>query len=83
MGHHIAADGRFKSDKYKDLAPDKIVLSFHDPHAQKALLEYANDVFLVDDGDEELAEDILTRLETIQGLPIGFLSRNRALHAAK
>ena len=57
MRRHIDADGRFQSDKYPDLAPDKIVLSFRDPAARKALLHFSwmTDV-------EELALDLLERV---------------------
>ena len=61
MGEHINAKGQFQSDKYPDLAPDKIILSFKDEHARLPLLEYAA---LTD--DKELAEDMLTRIRTIQ-----------------
>ncbi len=60
MGHHIDIEGRFQSDKYPDLPPDKIVLSFKDPAARMALAEYAR--FTTDD---ELGADIDARLETI------------------
>ena len=61
MGHHIDDEGRFQSDKYPDLAPDKIVLSFKDPHAQIALDMYAEMC-----EDAELREDILARLDSIE-----------------
>lgn len=60
MGHHINNEGQFQSDKYPDLPPDKIILSFKDPHAKEALRRYAE---LTD--DKVLAEDILIRLKTI------------------
>ena len=63
MGHHINADGQFQSDKYPDLPPDKIVLSFKDPAARDALRTYVATVKIFG-GDEELAEDITTRLAT-------------------
>ncbi len=62
MGHHIDDQGRFQSDKYPDLAPDKIILSFKDVHAHLPLallaIEYIS-------ADPELSRDILTRLETL------------------
>lgn len=58
MGHHINKDGKFQSDKYKNLKPDKIVLSFRDPYARVALCVFAK---LTE--DRELAEDILQRLD--------------------
>lgn len=57
MGHHIDDEGRFQSDKYPELSPDKIVLSFKDPAAKVALRVYAAHT-----EDGELAEDITTRL---------------------
>jgi hypothetical protein len=60
MGHHITSEGTFQSDKYPDLAPDKIVLSFKDKEAQEALKVFAHTT-----NDRELAEDILERLLTI------------------
>jgi len=60
MGHHIDKQGRFQSDKYPDLPPDKIILSFKDKFARQALHLYA-----MGTKDEELAKDIKTRLRTI------------------
>ncbi len=60
MSHHIV-NGRFKSDKFPDLAPDKIVLSFKDAAARLALKRFADMT-----QDRELAEDIKTRLKSIQ-----------------
>ena len=62
MGHHINEKGEFQSDKYPDLAPDKIVLSFKDEHARAALEVYAARVFRT---DPELTEDIRERIDTI------------------
>ena len=64
MGHHIDAQGRFQSDKYPDLAPDKIVLSFKEPAARFALTQYTH---VCKDG--ELVEDIVERLRTIIPTP--------------
>jgi len=61
MGHHINGKGQFQSDKYPYLAPDKIVLSFKDPHARKVLLRYAKL-----SKDLELSEDICTRITSIE-----------------
>ena len=60
MGHHIDAKGRFQSDKHPDLAPDKIVLSFKDVCARRALRGFA-----LQTKDVELAANILTRLDSI------------------
>jgi len=61
MGHHINEKGQFKSDKYPDLPPDKIILSFKDPLARKALKLYAELT-----KDTELAKDIVTRINTVE-----------------
>lgn len=60
MGHHIDKQGRFQSDKYPDLPPDKIVLSFNDPLARDALLVLAQSY---SGADPELTADIRQRLE--------------------
>lgn len=62
MGHHIDSEGRFQSDKYPDLAPDKIVVSFKDPRARRALRCVAEDYLHT---DPELSLDITKRLESI------------------
>ena len=80
MGHHIDNEGRFQSDKYPDLAPDKIVLSFKDFAARQALWIYAE---LTD--DDELGKDIMMRildLETDEDRPadIQIASRGESTH---
>ena len=60
MSKHINKNGQFQSDKFPNLDVDKIVLSFKDPAARKALKEFA---FYTE--DDELGEDIQTRLNTI------------------
>jgi len=61
MGHHIDDQGRFQSDKYPNLPPDKVLLSFQDPAARSALREYA--LYVTDHGgDHDFADDIITRL---------------------
>lgn len=60
MGHHINDEGQFQSDKYPDLPPDKIILSFRDDAAFKPLLDYAAAT-----DDEELGDDIVSRLMDI------------------
>jgi len=62
MGHHINDKGEFQSDKYPDLAPDKMVISFKDPIGRQALQLYAQ---LCHDVDNELSGDIFKRLITI------------------
>lgn len=61
MGHHINSEGHFQSDKYPDLPPDKIVLSFKDEDAQPAL-----SLFCRLTKDRELGDDILARLDTME-----------------
>jgi len=61
MSHHINKQGQFQSDKYPELAPDKIMLSFKDKAAQIALIMFADNT-----SDIELAEDILTRIKSIK-----------------
>ena len=65
MGHHIDKEGRFQSDKYPDLGPDKIVLSFKDREARLALSVFAN-VYKKNGKDPELVQDIRTRLASIE-----------------
>lgn len=60
MGHHIDREGRFQSDKFPNLLPDKIVLSFKDPAARRALRVYS-----IHAEDRELANDIWKRLQSI------------------
>ena len=61
MSHHINKEGQFQSDKYPELKPDKIVLSFKDPIARKVLLDYAG--FSL---DMELSRDIIKRIHAIE-----------------
>lgn len=61
MGHHINDKGQFQSDKYPDLSPDKIVLSFKDQAAKKALY-----TFWQETKDIELAKDIKKRLDDLE-----------------
>ena len=60
MGKHIDKEGRFRSDKFPDLDPDYVALSFKDAAARQALA-----VFCQHTKDQELADDILKRIETI------------------
>lgn len=61
MGHHINSLGQFQSDKYPGLPPDRILLSFSDPHARTVLERYAYLTL-----DRELAFDIMQRIATIK-----------------
>ena len=63
MGHHIDFWGQFQSDKYPNLPPDKIVLSFKDPNARKPLILYSQMCYV---DDKELSLDIMERLNTIE-----------------
>ena len=65
MGHHIDKNGQFKSDKYPDLPPDKIVVSFKHPEAWPALAALAEGYRRK---DPELADDIEARLRSARGL---------------
>jgi len=62
MGYHIDDQGRFQSDKYPKLPPDKIVVSFKDEMAWAALETLAD---CYDDIDQDLADDIRTRLRSM------------------
>lgn len=62
MGHHIDTEGRFQSDKYPELGPDKIVVSFRHPEARRALYALADGYRAKDPG---FADDILGRLRRI------------------
>ena len=62
MGHHINEKGEFQSDKYPELPPNKIILSFKDKEAREVLRAYAKVT-----PDKELANDILKALNNIDG----------------
>ena len=66
MGHHINAAGEFQSDKYPELKPDKIVVSFKHPEAWPALEALADGY---EYKDPELAADIRQRLRAIGSTP--------------
>jgi len=61
MGHHINDKGQFQSDKYPDLPPNKIVLSFKDKAAVVALHVYVRNTT-----DRELADDIFRALMNLR-----------------
>jgi hypothetical protein len=65
VGHHIDDKGRFQSDKYPDLPPDKVILSFSDPAAIYALKNYAWHVHSYG-GDTEFADDLIARIKTVE-----------------
>ncbi|MEQ9323893.1 MAG: hypothetical protein RIF41_32310, partial [Polyangiaceae bacterium] len=62
MGHHIDDQGRFQSDKYPDLPPDKVVVSLKDPPARDALVRL---VVAYLDVDAEFATDLGQRLVSL------------------
>ncbi len=66
MGHHIDSEGRFQSDKYPDLLPDKVVISLADPLAWDGLL---NIVTAYQDVDPEFALDLERRVLEFRGKP--------------
>ena len=68
MGHHINSEGRFQSDKYPDLPPDKIVLSFKDPRARNALIALAADYQTT---DPDLSDDIAMRMWSLGFVIVG------------
>ncbi len=62
-GHtHIDTEGRFQSDKYPNLKPDLIAVSFQDPLARQALASLA---LAYNAKDHQLASDIRTRLASV------------------
>lgn len=71
MGHHRDAEGRFQSDLH-DIPPDKVLLSFHDLLARRALEELAA---AYEGADLEFSEDIQARLDSLQGTPIALQAR--------
>ena len=62
MGHHIASDGRFQSDKHPDLPRDRIRLNLENPLSERALRVLAEDY---EETDSELAKDLVTRLDAL------------------
>lgn len=63
MGYHIDNEGRFQSDEYPDLGPDKIVVSFKHPEAWPVLRMLA---LVYEQRDPELSEDILERVKAVE-----------------
>lgn len=64
-GHHINKDGKFQSDLYPGMKPDKISLSFHDVLAQPFLRGYAERI-IEHTEDVELGQDMIIRLDAIE-----------------
>ena len=65
---HINEEGCFQSNKYPELPPDKIILSFKDPFARAALYALAKSY---DHHDPFLAKDIRRRLRSISREQLG------------
>ena len=72
MGHHIDENGEFRSDLWNgtqpgkpDIGTDKIVLSFKDPLARRALWALALDYRYAGGG---LGDDIQERLQSIESV---------------
>ncbi len=63
MGHHIDEQGRFKSDKYPDLAPDKVVINLTHPEVWPGLLLIAQ---AYAERDLEFGEDLKARVLQLQ-----------------
>lgn len=64
MGHHIDDQGRFQSDKHKDMPPNRIRVSLERPESLRGLLAIAADHA---EKDPEFADDLLACLHTIHG----------------
>ncbi len=62
MGHHIDAEGRFQSDKYPELPPDKVVISLKDPRTWAGLRVIA---VQYQDGEKEFGDDLLGRINSL------------------
>lgn len=76
MGHHIDGTGRFQSDLYPDLPPDKIILGFKHSEAWPALAVLAEGY---QKRDAELAADIRERLRTMRADKLAVLDPDAAL----
>ena len=63
MGHHIDDEGRFQSDKYPELGPDKVVISLRDPKVYWVAATIAE---AYRKADPEFAQDVETRMHAIQ-----------------
>ncbi len=63
MSKHIDDQGRFQSDKYLNLPPDRIRLNFADPLVWPALAALAANYRSV---DPAFADDIEQRLRTVR-----------------
>jgi len=64
VSHHINKKGQFQSDKYPELPPDKIILSFNDSDARLVLYHYASLACMR--GDKDLGRDIISRIKSIE-----------------
>ena len=85
MGHHIDDEGRFQSDKYPELAPDKVVINLKDPRTWEGLRKIATEYVCrtwSSDDDREFGNDLFRRLKSLQlaaGIE-GVEKRNEDLH---
>jgi len=62
VGHHIDSEGRFQSDKYPDLPPDKVVISLKDPRSWPGMRMIAA---AYSDEDYEFAGDLFIRIDSL------------------
>jgi len=63
MGHHIDEEGRFQSDKYPDLGPDKVVIDLTDPEAWAGLQTIAAAYKAKNSG---FADDLQVRVQQLR-----------------
>lgn len=64
MGHHIDDQGRFQSDKFPDLPPDKVIINLTDPKTRTGLLMLA-EAFKKDEATKEFGEDLEQRVRQL------------------
>lgn len=70
MGHHIDEKGRFQSDKYPELGPDKVVISLKDRRTWEGLRMIATAYCATRNRDRraeerEFGKDLLARLDSL------------------
>ena len=66
-GHHIDSEGRFQSDKYPKLPPDKVVISLKDPRSWPGLRMIGA---AYGDEDVEFAGDLLARVHELCAISV-------------
>lgn len=76
MGHHIDAEGRFQSDKYPELAPDKVVISLKDSRTWAGLRVIAV-AYCTNSGADarEFGSDLFQRVKDLQAVATKELQR--------